>query len=224
MGTIPNFYTVLGLDPNLSTTITEAEIKKAYRILSKKHHPDVGGDPIKFQEVNKAYEVLMDPQSRARYDRGDWTHSDSEMEFQNEVLNTVVKVLNAAIEQEVAEFKAFVTDLHTSNKKRLEREINTALAKISKLEAFKKRIDTLDSDHLALVLIGNKIKYEQETVDMARRAIEILQAAVDLLMTFKIRDLVRIEGRHPADLDLNSMREVMETLFRQRRGQRSDED
>lgn len=64
-----DYYEVLGVEKNASPE----DIKKAYRRLARKYHPDVnGGDKAaeaKFKEVNEAYEILSDEQKRAHYDR-----------------------------------------------------------------------------------------------------------------------------------------------------------
>ncbi|MGI5875881.1 MAG: molecular chaperone DnaJ [Dethiobacteria bacterium] len=64
-----DYYEVLELNKNAS----QEEVKKAYRRLARKYHPDVNpGDQeaeTKFKEVKEAYDVLSDPQKRERYDR-----------------------------------------------------------------------------------------------------------------------------------------------------------
>ena len=64
-----DYYEVLGIDRGAD----DAAIKKAYRAMAKKYHPDVNpGDKEaeeKFKDVNEAYSVLSDPQKRARYDQ-----------------------------------------------------------------------------------------------------------------------------------------------------------
>ena len=59
-----DYYNILGVPK----TASQDEIKKAYRKLASKHHPDKGGDTAKFQEIQTAYETLSDPQKRQDYD------------------------------------------------------------------------------------------------------------------------------------------------------------
>lgn len=59
-----DYYAVLGVNKDA----TPDEIKKAYRKLASQHHPDKGGDKVKFQEVQEAYATLSDPQKRQMYD------------------------------------------------------------------------------------------------------------------------------------------------------------
>ena len=57
-------YQTLGVSPQAD----EKEIKKAYRKLAMKHHPDQGGDEQQFKQIQAAYSVLSDPDKRAQYD------------------------------------------------------------------------------------------------------------------------------------------------------------
>lgn len=62
-----DYYDILGV----SKSATEEEIKKAFRKLAQKYHPDKkGGDEAKFKEVSEAYAVLSDKNRRAQYDMG----------------------------------------------------------------------------------------------------------------------------------------------------------
>ena len=76
-----DYYEVLGLERSAS----DSDIKKAYRTLAKKYHPDLNKAPDaadKFKEIQEAYEVLSDAQKRATYDQYGFAGVDPQQGFQ----------------------------------------------------------------------------------------------------------------------------------------------
>src|SRR3990167_9928518 len=60
-----DYYKILGVERGAS----KDDVKKAFRKLAHKYHPDKGGDEAKFKEVNEVYQVLSDDKKRTEYDR-----------------------------------------------------------------------------------------------------------------------------------------------------------
>jgi curved DNA-binding protein len=83
-----DYYKTLGIDK----TASPDEIKKAFRSLASKHHPDKGGDTAKFQEIQEAYATLSDPDKKSQYDNpspfgnnpnGGWQQADMPQGFEH---------------------------------------------------------------------------------------------------------------------------------------------
>jgi len=85
-----DYYVVLGV----SRDATEIEVKRAFRELARKHHPDVQSDDAgeKFREINEAYAVLSDREARARYDR--WGHQDDGPSGLGAVVDAAQDIIN----------------------------------------------------------------------------------------------------------------------------------
>lgn len=87
-----NLYEILGIKKNAS----QDDIKKSYRNLSKKHHPDKGGNGEKFNEINGAYMVLVDPQKRKHYDEtGDIPKDNEQGRINTELVNLFFIVIQS---------------------------------------------------------------------------------------------------------------------------------
>lgn len=80
-----DYYKVLGIDKRASTD----DIKKAYRKMARKHHPDLNPNDANakkiFQQINEANEVLSDPEKRKKYDKygENWEHAEQFEQAQN---------------------------------------------------------------------------------------------------------------------------------------------
>lgn len=81
-----DYYEILGVQKSS----TPEEIKRAYRKLAAKHHPDRGGDTAKFQEIQAAYDVLSNADKRLQYD-----NPQSQYEFQGGVPPGFEDIINA---------------------------------------------------------------------------------------------------------------------------------
>ncbi len=77
-----DYYKVLGLTPGA----TEEEVKKAYRKLASKHHPDKGGDTARFQEIQAAYEAITSGKAR-RKESSSWFNESSGFHDLHEMFN-----------------------------------------------------------------------------------------------------------------------------------------
>lgn len=83
-----NYYEIL----NISKNSSQEEIKKQYRILALKYHPDKNGDSEMFKKINKAYQILSDPEKKMEYDRND-------IQIDSSLLSNLFSNINSTVKQ-----------------------------------------------------------------------------------------------------------------------------
>ena len=175
-----DLYTDLGIDKDA----TDKEIKHAYRKQARKHHPDIGGNWVTIKDINRAYLILSDPNSRAKYDRGE----DPETE-PTEVLaqKMLTQVFTIVLQKYLGEWGV---DLISECKKALGLEIieiETKIEKtkeiIDKLKIVLKRLshnEKILEDKLGMLIeteirrIEIEIKSEFETIKVLKYTLIIV--------------------------------------------------
>lgn len=85
-----NPYEILGVPVDAE----KEDIKKAFRTLSKKHHPDAGGDPEEFKKISEAYDTLMNDEERLHYDQFGFTADSEEGKHMVIVMNSLCTVFD----------------------------------------------------------------------------------------------------------------------------------
>lgn len=176
-----DLYKILGVDKKASND----EIKKAYHKKSKECHPDIHPDKAgEFEELNEAYNILMDEESRGEYDRGGFQAVTGK---QNQLLKRVL-----AIFEEVINFHGFVPD-HSDlfsmmqsniNEKdiKMNRDIETYNNEIKNIKSIQGRIKNAD---MLVSYLDNHIDDYTDRIRLINREIEYLKEALEFIKDFK---------------------------------------
>ena len=140
-----NPYEILGARPTWKTDT----IKKAYRKLSKKHHPDVGGNTEKFKDLSRAWAVLRDPERRKQFDKTgviDESSIDNDFALMVTHLGQYIRVIldKGIYNKKEADLITIIIDAaqQDSNKVKAKREASEK--EVSALNKLKTRITTED--------------------------------------------------------------------------------
>jgi len=157
---VNNLYEELELNPDCSFE----EIKQQYRLLAKKHHPDMGGDAEKFKKIKLAYEVLSDPKRRAEYDKtGNYSPPT---DIQNEAKQKLAEIFYLKLqefnpnEQDIVELIKQDVDYSIV---RLNDQLIDCDVLIKKLETIKSKIFIKDTnnDNLFFSFIDTHVSLKQ---------------------------------------------------------------
>lgn len=173
-----NPYEVLGVksDATLET------IKKKYRALAFRHHPDVGGDPEEFKKISQAYAILSDPSNRKQYDQtGEWKKQEEET-TESKAIKRMVKTFETVL---IASFKD--SNLIYDMCKILEGSIGVQKNMIEEMEKKRKGFEIIRArmkqrkeakyDPVLLIILERTKTLALEQIQQAKEEIEVLKMA-----------------------------------------------
>ena len=102
-----DLYEILGVAPGASPIV----IKAAYRRLAKQHHPDAGGDRALFEEIQRAYDILSDPEKRRRYDETGDIGSPAEANPDAAAIEMLSRIIDMMLDSHSDWTRDFLTEL-----------------------------------------------------------------------------------------------------------------
>jgi len=186
MGKKKSLYELLEVKMNASAE----ELKKAFRKMSKKTHPDKGGTNEEFQETKQAYEVLADPKRRRRYDEtgevdeeqqdiNRTIHSEIAQVFFATIANAKDKIEHIDIIKEMV--KVFSSGIQSAEG--IQSELK---GKINEYEVLRKRITNKESDeNIFDQFINSEIGKINESIDNNNQTVERLNKAKTMLEVYE---------------------------------------
>lgn len=182
-------YDKLGVSPAAS----KEQIKKAYRKKAKKLHPDQGGSPDDFTAVNRAYMVLINDESRKKYDAtGDETLKSADNER-----SRIMQVIAGTLEQVIAMLESqrkepsehdLVLEMRgkiTNELVKREQHIQACHVLISKTEKLIGKFTVKKGNNFIEQMLMSKIDNIELNIETSKMEIEPLQAALDMLKEVK---------------------------------------
>jgi hypothetical protein len=171
-----NPYEELGVQPDADPSV----IRAAYRRASMQHHPDrKGGDEDKFKKVNRAFEILSDPEKRAHFDK----HGEEELPTQDPLAACFAELLQESLATLIDSGEYVYHHLpkrvmRSAVKKKLSlvEQCSIHSKGIEKVEAIKKRLKHKNPEGVATLLIPLNF-----TIDAARKTIKGLETQIEIL-------------------------------------------
>jgi curved DNA-binding protein CbpA len=168
-------------------------IKSAYRRLAAKHHPDKGGDVEKFKAIQKAYDILGDPEKRARYDESGETNEPNSIHHQamHNLAGLVLSVVDEAQDITTTPVKNLMLKVVQMNVTQIEEEIEQRQNKIEKRNEAIKRFEMknagVENDNVISSLLQGDIKAMERAIEEARQNIEVLMEMTRILGDYEYK-------------------------------------
>lgn len=173
----------------LEKTATTEEIKKAYKDLAKKLHPDINKDDSGlFLNIKKAYEILSDDERKKKYDTfGDQSERSSESEqIRNHIINMVNNFINSHLIFNEADF---IKETKKAIDKTIGRIEDGIIKTKSQIKPLEKYFDGIVSEEkynkIVSGIIAQKIESLHQQINISRNEIEIVKKVYNIIKNMK---------------------------------------
>lgn len=198
-----NLYEELGVGKDAG----KDQIKRAYKRKSKKHHPDVGGDPEQFKQLVVAYKILSDDEKRARYDRGESTEdiTKAAMTEEQEVRGILLRLFGEVIPKVNPDYDDVLHHMKTSLKfgiSTLDSQISEQAKLLQKFESALKRLKTKKEECLFAMSAQASIAGVQRTKSELERQKNLGELAVKFLEDYGYE----VDPRQTVNVSLNGIK------------------
>lgn len=180
-----DLYEVLGVGKNAS----KKEIKKAFRRMANKYHPDKNpGNPEKFIEATKAYRVLSDNEKREQYDRDGSIPEDLNVDSSAWGIlcgHLIRLVSNSFVNLERTDIVFEITNSCIVEKKKVKKDLSDIDRCISRFEFVKKNLKSKKGSNILSMSISNELNKLKEIRIVTKRRLSYVERALELLENYE---------------------------------------
>ena len=181
-------YQILGITPQAN----DAEIKAAHRRAVKAHHPDMGGDARRFQQAQRAYDILSDPDRRARYDatgiEEDPVAVTEEQRAQSAIAAHIVQFIGSADDLNTTDIVVAIRGAMRRQKATHEEACRTIDRRLKRVDTLRERLHRKDDKEGALsALLGERERDLKSALAMEQAQIDVLDRALAMLEDYSYR-------------------------------------
>lgn len=194
-------YETLGI----SKSATQSEIKAAYRKMAVKYHPDKGGDPDKFVEVNLANEVLVNPSRRAKYDRGEGIgeRGDPKTLLKERLTHMFFSLIDGVGDIDHEDLIELMGKNIKKVNEKIAQNVKNLDKDIKKLENIKSRISTEEKENIFEIMLNARSHQLKTQIEDMEKEAKISKEMKKLLDKYSYKaDEERPQGASPLNQSL----------------------